>query len=89
MSSDFHDLIGITISVKVISHRRGPYTVTGELKRVTWKHIILASVRTGYLHRISLDSILSVTEIEPKFKVLNFLQDGSETASSLKKEVIE
>ena len=48
MNSDFHDLIGITISVKVISHRRGPYTVTGELKRVTWKHIILASVRTGY-----------------------------------------
>ena len=78
MSSDFHELIGITISVKVISHRRGPYTVTGELKRVTWKHIILASVRTGYLHRISLDSILSVTEIEPEFKILNFLKDGME-----------
>jgi hypothetical protein len=78
MNSDFNDLIGITISVKVISHRRGPYTVTGELKRVTWKHIILASVRTGYLHRISLDSILSVTEIEPEFKILNFLKDGME-----------
>ena len=78
MSSDFHELIGITISVKVISHRRGPYTVTGELKRVTWKHIILASVRTGYLHRISLDSIFSVTEIEPEFKILNFLKDGME-----------
>ena len=78
MNSDFHELIGITISVKVISHNRGPYTVPGELKRVTWKHIILASVRTGYLHRISLDSIFSVTEIEPEFKILNFLQDGME-----------
>ena len=78
MNSDFHDLIGITISVKVISHRRGPYTVKGELKRVTWKHIILVSVRTGYLHRISLDSIFSVTEIKPEFKILNFLKDGME-----------
>ena len=86
MSSDFHELIGITISVKVISHRRGPYTVTGELKRVTWKHIILASVRTGYLHRISLDSILSVTEIEPEFKILNFLKDGMEQPYAPKRE---
>ena len=86
MNSDFHELIGITISVKVISHRRGPYTVTGELKRVTWKHIILASVRTGYLHRISLDSIFSVTEIEPEFKILNFLKDGMEQPYAPKRE---
>ena len=65
------------------------YAVRGELVTVSAHRIILADVRSGRTRRIPMDRVVSVTEIEPEFKVLNFLLDGNGAALCSKEEVIE
>ena len=80
------DLKGSTLLIKRTGDKREPYSVTGELVMISTHRIVLADVKSGRSRRIPMDRVLSVTEIEPEFKILYFSQDGSETASSLKKK---
>ena len=86
---NFKELQGLTICVKRTGTKREGYAVRGELVTVSSHRIILSDVKSGRTRRIPLERVLSIVEIEPEFRVLNFLLDGLETASSLEKEVIE
>ena len=83
---NYKSLIGSTLTVMRTGDRREAYAVRGELITVSTHRIILADVKSGRTRRIPLDRVLSVTEIEPEFRVLNFLLDGLETAASLEKK---
>ena len=87
--SNVEELKGSTLLIKRTGTKREPFTVTGELIMISGKRIVLAGTKSGRTRRIPMDRVVSVTEVEPEFKILYFSQDGSETASSLKKEVIE
>ena len=87
--SDLKALQGSTLTVTRTGDKREAYSVRGELIAVSAHRIILSDVKSGRTRRIPLERVLSIVEIEPEFRVLNFLLDGLETASSLEKEVIE
>ena len=80
------ELQGSTLTVTRTGDRREAYSVTGELVTVSSHRIILSDVKSGRTRRIPMERVLSIVEIEPKFRVLNFLLDGLETAASLEKK---
>lgn len=86
---NYKSLIGSTLTVMRTGTKREPYTVTGELVTVSAHRIILADVKSGRSRRIPLERVLSIVEIEPEIKILNFLLDGSGAALSLDTEVNE
>ena len=86
---NYQDLIGSTLTVTRTGDKREPFTVTGELVMISGKRIVLAGTKSGRTRRIPMDLVLSVTEIEPEFRILYFSQDGSGAALSLKEEVIK
>ena len=87
--SDLKALQGSTLTVTRTGDKREAYAVRGELVTVSAHRIILADVRSGRTRRIPMDRVVSVTEIEPEFKVLNFLLDGNGAALCSKEEVNE
>ena len=87
--SDLKALQGSTLTVTRTGDKREAYAVRGELVTVSAHRIILADVRSGRTRRIPMDRVVSVTEIEPEFRVLYFSQDGNGAALCSKKEVIE
>ena len=81
------ELQGSILTVTRTGDKREPYTVTGELIMISGKRIVLAGTKSGRTRRIPLERVLSIVEIEPEIKILNFLLDGNGAALSLKKEV--
>lgn len=81
------DLRGSTISVNCIGPKNAPYTITGEFHRVVFNKIILYGLKSGRIHRIPLNKVISIAEINTDLAALNFLQDKSEEALNIKKEV--
>ena len=83
------ELQGSTLTVMRTGDRREAYSVRGELVTVSAHRIILADVKSGRTRRIPLARVVSIIEVEPEFKVLNFLLDGRGEPYTPKKEVIE
>ena len=65
---------------------RANYSLTGVLDKVVINKVILKIVKTGRTYRIDLSKVRSLTELSSGLTVLNFLQDGSGAASSLKEK---
>ena len=51
--------------------------------------MILDGAKFVRTRRIQLERIISIVDVEPEFKVLNFLLDGKGAASCSKERVIE
>ena len=81
------DLQGSTVSVNYIGPKNAPYTLTGEFQRIAFNRIILDGLKSGRTHRIPLERVISIAELDSDFKILNFLQDGPGAALCLKEEV--
>lgn len=80
------ELKGSIIRVKRTASKREPYSIVGELRMITNKRIIIDGSRSGTTHKIPMERIISICQVEPEFKILYFSQDGLETASGLKKK---
>lgn len=78
---------GSIVTIKRTGNKREAYSITGELLMISTHRIILAGTKSGRTHRIPLDKVIYIAELDSDFTVLNFLQDGSGAALSLKKEV--
>ena len=78
------NLRGSTISVQFIGPKNAPYTLTGELRMVVFNRIIMDGLKSGRTHKIPLDRVISISELNSDLTVLNFLQDGLGAASSLR-----
>ena len=82
-------LEGSTVSVNYIGPKNAPYTLTGEFQRRSFNKIIIEGLKSGRTHRIALDKVISIAELDSDFKILKFLQDGTGAALCSKEEVIE
>ena len=86
---NLENLHGSTVSVNYIGPKNAPYKLTGEFQRIAFSRIIIDGLKSGRTHRIPLDKVISIAELDSDFKILKFLQDGTGAALSLKKEVLE
>ena len=86
---NYQDIIGSTVTVKRTGDNREPYTITGELRMISGKRIILDGAKSGRTCRIPMVRIISIVEVEPEFKVLNFLLDDKVAVLCSKEEVNE
>ena len=82
------DLEGSTVSVNYIGPKNAPYTLTGEFQRRSFNKIIIEGLKSGRTHRIPLEKVISIAELDTDFKILKFLQDGTGAALCSKEEVI-
>ena len=89
LSGYLKDLEGSTVSVNYIGPKNAPYTLTGEFQRRSFNKIIIDGLKSGRTHRIPLEKVISIAELDSDFKILNFLQDGTRAALCSKEEVIE
>ncbi len=87
--SNLKEFQGLTLTVTRTGNKRETYTITGELRQITWKRIIIDGSKSGRTRRIPMDRIVSIVEVEPEFKVLYFSQDGNGAALCSKEEVNE
>ena len=89
LPGNLEDLQGSTVSVNFIGPKNAPYTLTGEFQRIAFNRIILDGLKSGRTHRIPLEKVISIAELDSDFKILNFLQDGPGTTLSSKEKAIE
>ena len=82
-------LEGSTVSVNYIGPKNAPYTLTGEFQRRSFNKIIIEGLKSGRTHRIPLDKVISIAELDSDFKILKFLPDGQGAALCSKEAVIE
>lgn len=73
---NYKSLIGSTLTVMRTGTKREAYSVTGELVTVSAHRIILSDVKSGRTRRIPMERVVSIIEVEPEFRILNFLLDG-------------
>ncbi len=83
---DLDNLKGSMVSVNFIGPKNAPYRLTGELRMVVFNRIIMDGLKSGRTHKIPLEKVISISELASDLTVLNFLQDGSGAASSLKEK---
>ena len=82
-------LEGSTVSVNYLGPKNAPYTLTGEFQRRSFNKIIIDGLKSGRTHRIPLDKVISIAELDSAFKILKFFPDGTGAALCSKEEVIE
>ena len=86
---NLENLQGSIVSVNYIGPKNAPYKLTGEFQRIAFSRIIIDGLKSGRTHRIPLEKVISIAELDSDFTVLNFLQDGTGAALCSKEEVIE
>ena len=89
IQKNLENLHGSTVSVNYMGPKNAPYKLTGEFQRISFNKIIIEGLKSGRTHRIPLNKVISIAELDSDFTVLNFFKDGTGAALCSKEEVIE
>jgi hypothetical protein len=71
------DLQGSTVSVNYIGPKNAPYKLTGEFQRIAFSRIIIDGLKSGRTHRIPLEKVISIAELDSDPKIFTGWPRGS------------